>query len=114
MPKSVTKEQIESLIQQAEYIRPESAPTLTICVLTLANGFSVRGEDACADPALFNEEIGQRYAYEDAFRKIWQLEGYLLRQRMFIEAQAAKGNPISLADFIGDEKLADLVKLRDQ
>lgn len=86
MPQSVTKEHIASLIREIEYIRPKTAPTLTICVMNLENGFSVRGESACADPAMFNAELGRKLAYEDAFRKVWALEGYLLRQRMYEES----------------------------
>ena len=55
---------------------------LTICVLILRNGFTVTGESACASPANFNAEIGQRVARENAVAKIWPLMGYQLRQRL--------------------------------
>ncbi|MEH6711615.1 MAG: Gp49 family protein [Paraglaciecola polaris] len=55
---------------------------LTVCCLTLKNGFTVTGESACASPANFNEEIGQKIAFEQARNKIWMLEGYLLKQRL--------------------------------
>ena len=54
---------------------------LTVCVLTLKNGFTVTGESACADPAMFNAEIGQKIARENAERKIWPLMGYELRSK---------------------------------
>lgn len=53
---------------------------LTVCVLTLRNGFTVTGESACASPENFDKEIGERIAYEQALDKIWALEGYLLKQ----------------------------------
>ena len=56
---------------------------LTVCVLTLSNGYTVTGESACVDPANFDAEIGERVAFENAFNKIWALEGYLLKQRIF-------------------------------
>ena len=56
---------------------------LTVCCLTLVNGFTVTGESACASPANFNAEIGQKIALEQARNKIWVLEGYLLKQRLF-------------------------------
>lgn len=81
MKNSVTKEGIEGKIAKREFhVIPST--TLTICILTLSNGFSVRGESACVDPANFNREKGEQYAYEDAFSKIWALEGYLLKQRL--------------------------------
>ncbi len=56
--------------------------TVTVCCLILSNGFTVIGESACADPANFNEELGRKIAHDNARNKIWQLEGYLLRQRL--------------------------------
>ena len=56
---------------------------LTVCVLTLRNGFTVTGESACASPENYNEEIGNKIARENARDKIWVLEGYLLKQKLY-------------------------------
>lgn len=56
--------------------------TLTICVLTLQNGFKVTGESACADPANFNQAKGEELARKAACEKIWPLLGYALRDRL--------------------------------
>tara|TARA_R110002126_G_scaffold101189_12_gene233205 strand:- start:1622 stop:1921 length:300 start_codon:yes stop_codon:yes gene_type:complete len=56
---------------------------LTVCCLTLANGFTVTGESACASPENFNEEIGRKIARGNARDKIWVLEGYLLKQKLY-------------------------------
>lgn len=56
--------------------------TVTVCCLTLKNGFTVIGESACASPANFDAELGRKIARDNARNKIWQLEGYLLRQRL--------------------------------
>ncbi len=78
----VTEEGIKAKISKVEYFQlPDS--TVTICSITLQNGFSVRGESACVDPAIFNKETGERFAYEDAFSKLWQLEGYLLAEQLY-------------------------------
>ncbi len=53
---------------------------LTVCCMTLENGFTVTGESACASPENFDAEIGKKIAKENARNKIWQLEGYLLKQ----------------------------------
>lgn len=55
---------------------------LTICVLTLANGFTVTGTSACASPENFNSELGREISKRNAMEKVWELEGYLLRQRL--------------------------------
>lgn len=80
----VTPAQIEDVISgEAYHIFPGT--TLTVCCLTLVNGFTVLGESACASPQNFDQEIGQKIAREDAKRKIWALEGYLLRQKLFCD-----------------------------
>lgn len=55
---------------------------LTVCCLTLQNGFAVTGESACVSAANFDAEIGQKVARANARDKIWALEGYLLKQRL--------------------------------
>lgn len=76
----VTPERIEQVIIKEEYHRLTGV--LTVCVLTLANGFTVTGESACASPENFDEEIGNKIARENAVNKIWPLEGYLLKERL--------------------------------
>lgn len=60
----------------------DATDLLTICVLTLHNGFTVTGESACASPENFDYEIGRKIARQNAEQKIWMLEGYLLKQRL--------------------------------
>ncbi len=81
--RSVTKEGIEAKIANTTF--HQLPGTLMVCVLTLENGFSVTGESACVDPANFNLQIGQDIARANAFEKIWQLEGYLLKEEMYQE-----------------------------
>lgn len=82
----VTKEGMEARISNTDYmVLPNS--TVTMCNITLENGYSVRGESACVDARNFNLEIGKNLAYKDAFQKLWALEGYLLAERKF---QASK------------------------
>lgn len=56
--------------------------TLTVCALTLRNGFIVTGESAAASPENFDEELGRKIARDNARNKIWAFEGYLLRERL--------------------------------
>lgn len=55
---------------------------LTICILVMRNGFMVIGKSATASPENFDEEKGKRFAYEDAIKQLWPLEGYALRERL--------------------------------
>ena len=57
--------------------------TLTVVCLILRNGFTVTGESAAASADNFDEVIGRKIAREKARNKIWMLEGYLLRDRLY-------------------------------
>lgn len=60
----------------------EAMKCLTICVLTLKNGYTIVGKSACASPENYDGEIGANIARDDARRQIWALEGYLLRSKL--------------------------------
>jgi hypothetical protein len=57
--------------------------TVTLCALTLPNGFTVIGKSACVNAENFDEEIGKRLALDNAKNQLWELEGY----RMCCEKQ---------------------------
>lgn len=62
-----------------------SGSCLTVCCLTLRNGFTVTGESACASPSNFNAEIGESVSFKNARDKVWALEGYLLKERLHLQ-----------------------------
>lgn len=62
------------------YVFPNT--TLTVCCLTLKNGFNVTGTSAAASKENFDKEIGMKIAFQNAREKIWELEGYLLKQKL--------------------------------
>ena len=77
----VTEQQIESKIEHVEYINSLHHRSLTICILHMQNNFCVVGKAAPVYAENFDPEIGKRFAYEDAFRQLWPLEGYLLAEK---------------------------------
>lgn len=56
----------------------------TVCLLTLDNGYEVVGTSAVVDPSNFDYEIGKKYALEDAYRKLGQIEGFIMTEHMHI------------------------------
>jgi len=85
----VTPADIDAVIVGEDYyVFPGT--TLTICKLDLKNGFHVTGESAAASPENFDEEIGRKIARENAREKIWALEGYLLKDKLYKDG-AKKG-----------------------
>lgn len=77
----LTPDLIDAVIKEEDYHVFEKT-CLTVCCLTLRNGFTVIGESACASPENFDAEIGRKIARENARNKIWMLEGYLLKERL--------------------------------
>lgn len=55
---------------------------LTMCFLTMRNGFTVVGKSAPASPENFDEAKGKTFAREDAIRQLWPLMGFSLRDRL--------------------------------
>lgn len=51
---------------------------LTVCIVTMDNGFFVVGTSAPADVRNYDRKVGERYAFEDCIRQLWRLEGYAL------------------------------------
>jgi hypothetical protein len=80
LPNTVTEELLKSKIVGESYSR--MGLKTTVCVLTMANGFEVVGTSACIDPDNFNYELGKKYAFENAYNKLYELEGYLLQSQL--------------------------------
>lgn len=77
----LTPADIDAVIVGDQYhVFPNTA--LTVCCLTLKNGFNVVGESAAASLENFDEEIGRQVSRQNARSKIWALEGYLLKQKL--------------------------------
>jgi hypothetical protein len=70
----------QEIADEGYYVFPGT--TVTVCALTLCNGFVVIGHSASASKENFDEAIGCRIARERARNEIWALEGYLLRERL--------------------------------
>lgn len=76
----LTIDYLDGLVDKADFVHQG---TLTICTITLCNGFQVVGTSACVSEVTFNAEIGEQMAYKKAFEKLWELEGYFLKQRRY-------------------------------
>lgn len=88
----LTPDGIHAVITDESYCLLENTTT-TICYLTLENGFVVTGESACISVENFDQKIGCEVAYKQALGKIWMLEGYLMKQRIY---DAAQPRPVDL------------------
>lgn len=122
---SNTEARIESLIQAkgltGSRLKPADidaaivAETFTVlpsgrvmvCELLLRNGATVRGESAVVNIENFDDEIGRRISRENARRRVWELEGYLLHQRLHEQRMVAEAADAVSPD-VPDDKPSNL------
>lgn len=93
----VKPEDLDANVASVQYHVFENSQ-LTVCCITMLNGFTVTGTSACADPKNFDKELGEKIAFAAAKNQMWPLLGYLLKEHLFKEAIANQIWPTS-SDF---------------
>lgn len=78
--RKLTKEFLESEIGNVDYVR--IGEKTTHCTITTKSGFTFTGESACVDPNNYNKELGEKFAYEQAFEKMWMPYGFWLHKAL--------------------------------
>lgn len=81
----VTPADLEANIVDIEIVKhvAKSGQVLRWAVITTRSGFAVAGEpSASVSSANDSEELGSKYAIENARRALWPLMGYALRERL--------------------------------
>ncbi len=71
----VTEEYMNSRIAKKEFVL---AGTSTTCLIHLDNGFIVSGFSACAKAVNYDQAIGEKVSYDNAYRQLWGFFGFLL------------------------------------
>lgn len=88
MTYKIPAERIDEIMSESRYETIDSAHgSCTVVIMTLPNGFTLVESSGCIDPAEYDHELGVRLCKDALRRKVWQLEGYLGKQR-FHEMQA--------------------------
>lgn len=78
--RTITEEHILDTISTEQFMK--IGKKTMICCLILKNGFEVIGSGSCVDPDNFNENIGKRISRDKAIEKVWELEGYILQDKL--------------------------------
>ena len=78
--KAVTKELIESRIEQVDYQTVQIAgQKMMFCGIRLKGGFVAVGKPAvCISPENWRDEIVRKVSFDNTFSEIWKLEAYRL------------------------------------
>lgn len=98
---------LDKIAHEQYYVFPDS--TVTVCLLTLKNGFKVVGHSATVSPEEFDPAVGEKWAKEKAVDKMWELEGYLLKD-LIARGEAPTQEievEIEISNEEGDEKKGD-------
>lgn len=81
----VKPEDLDAMIAKEQY--EVCNGILTICVLTLRNGYMIVGHAAPASKDNFDEQVGRELALKDARSQMWPLMGFHLREKLYSQEQ---------------------------
>lgn len=84
---TVTAEYIESILKKSEFICDTHFDKCTVLTCRLPNGFTITESSACVDPKNYDKSIGREACMYKIRNKLWELEGYLLQNKMYEEVQ---------------------------
>lgn len=79
----VTEEEIDALFERCEFEVFTVYDKVTVVVAKLPNGFTIVESSACVDPANYSEGVGTAICMHKIKNQLWQLEGYVLQNRLF-------------------------------
>lgn len=80
----VSTERIESVLEESEFLVYNKVyGKTTIVVAKLPNDFTIVESTGCVNPDNYDEEIGKKICLDRIKKKIWELEGYALQERVY-------------------------------
>jgi len=80
MENYVTDQKVSEAIKSVDFFNNGKT---TVAIVELKNGFNIVGQASCVDKSNFNEDLGKKYAMEDAVKKVYELEAYLLQEKLY-------------------------------
>lgn len=93
---SVTNEDVSAAIVKTEFVLLPDGRT-TICILTLDNGFTIRGESSCVCKENYRQDLGEEYSRIDARNKVWAFLGFRLADQIH-QGKLRKGRGVRYRD----------------
>lgn len=99
--------QIEELMLAAEIQTTTYWGKTTVVTAKFTNGFVITESSSCVSPDNYSEEYGETICLGRIKNKLWELEGYLLQQRLYEQSLQLTENVSleSLEEFEGDLEL---------
>lgn len=83
MKNTVTKPQIDELLEKSEIKVETVYGKVTIVSCKLPNGFVITESNGAVDTANYDEKIGTEICMARIENKLWELEGYALTKQLY-------------------------------
>lgn len=87
MKNTVTKKQIDNILQNSEIKIETVYDKVTVVNCKLPNGFVITEASGAVDPTNYDEKIGAEICMERITNKLWELEGYALAKKLADESE---------------------------
>ena len=80
----IPPEHIDAIFENSKFedFKSENSPC-TVVIMTMPNGYALVESSGCIDPEEYNHELGVSLCKEALRRRVWQLEGYLGKQKFY-------------------------------
>lgn len=83
MKNTVTKPQIDELLEKSEIKVETVYGKVTIVSCKLPNGFVITESSGAVDTANYDKKIGTEICMARIENKLWELEGYVLTKQLY-------------------------------
>lgn len=82
---TVTQSIIDELMESCDIAVTTAFDKCTIVACKLPNGFVIVESSYCVDPANYDEDMGVDICMKNIEKKLWELEGYLLQNKLYMD-----------------------------
>ena len=82
---TVTQSVIDELMESCDIAVTTAFDKCTIVACKLPNGFVIVESSSCVDPANYDEDMGVDICIKNIEKKLWELEGYLLQNKLYMD-----------------------------
>lgn len=108
---TVTQSVIDELMESCDIEVATAFDKCTIVACKLPNGFVIVESSSCVDPANYDEDMGVDICMKNIEKKLWELEGYLLQNKLYMDGVSFDDDKTDDADDLecdGDCENCDL------
>jgi len=87
MKNTITPAHIDDLFASSTLEVVKLGEKTTVVAMTLPNGFVMVTSSSCVDPVNYDQEIGERCCHDHLKERLWELEGYNLQNKLYLESK---------------------------